>query len=219
MAKTDTNTISPNRRAVLTGLAAAAVVGAAVPAEAASSDLPRLIEDHRAAYRAFIEAIDLEQEVEAAYEAAHGDTIIVPSLLGGGYGMSNGYDDCKKHIAAGDENQRERLKQLSRVAPELAEQVRAVMDAKEAENMVLVDRVFAEEEARQEAFGLAAAKRNYHATSDAERDAAIAICAYPCRTLEEARLKAEYLATAPGLNDELQPEHVEALLQSFRVAA
>ena len=34
--------------------------------------------------------------------------------------------------------------QPQEVAPELAEQVRAVMDAKEAENMVLLDRMFAE---------------------------------------------------------------------------
>jgi hypothetical protein len=86
-------------------------------------------------------------------------------------------------------NQRDRLKPLSRVAPDLAEQVRAVMDANEAENMALLDRMFAE--ARQEAFGLAAAERDYEATNDAEEEAAIAVCAYRCRTPEEAQIKAE----------------------------
>jgi hypothetical protein len=44
----------------------------------------------------------------------------------------------------------------------------------------------------------------------------MAACTYRCNTLEEARLKAEYLANPPGLlSDELQPEQIEALLELF----
>jgi hypothetical protein len=127
-----------SRRQLLgSGAAAIALVGTAVPAAfaSASSDLARLIEDHRVAYRAFCNAIDREQKTEAAD------------------------------------------------------------------------------------FGLAGAKRDLKATSEAEEEATIAVCAYQCRALEEARLKAAYLAEAPGLSDGLQPEHIEALLQSFRSIA
>jgi hypothetical protein len=213
------------RRQVLQGGAAMAVAALGVSGSpkaafaSVSSDLARLIKDHRVAYRAFCKAIDREQEMEAAYyKAKNHDTIIVPCLLGGGASLSQGYEFCQEHITGAYENQRDRLTPLSRVAPELAEQVRAVMDAKEAENAILVDRVFAEEEARQEAFGLAGAKRDLEATGEAEEDAAIAVCAYRCQTLEEARLKAAYLAEAPGLGDGLQPDHVKALLASFRQA-
>jgi hypothetical protein len=51
-------------------------------------------------------------------------------------------------------------------------------------------------------------------TEEAEHEAAIAVCAYRCRTLEETRIKAKYLASAPGLKD-LWEDHVEALLESF----
>jgi hypothetical protein len=83
----------------------------------------------------------------------------------------------------------------------------------------LLDRVFAAEEARKEAFGLASAESELEATNDAEQDALLAVCAFRCCTLEEARLKADYLAKAPGLaTDGLQDEHVMTLLQSFSAA-
>lgn len=132
-----------NRRTVAAaiGAAALAIPAACLPGRASvSSDLPRLIKDHRAAYRAFCKAIDREQEMEAAFEGREHEDI---------------------------------------------------------------------------ADAYAGAKRDLEATGEAEWEAAIAVCAYQCQTLEEARLKAAYLATAPGLKDGLQPEHIEALLASF----
>jgi len=174
------NQIDRRKALALVAAAPAAITLAGATAAAASSDLARLLEDHRVAYRAFCDAIDREQEMSSAHKDAYKDTIIVPCLLGGGFSLAQGREFCEEHIAAAYFNQRDRLKQLSRVAPELAEQVRSVMDAKEVENTELMDRMFAEEDARQ-----------------------------------EARLKAEYLAEAPGLRDGLQEEQVKELLQSF----
>ena len=92
---------------------------------------------------------------------------------------------------------------------------RAALDAKEAENLVLVDRLFEEEEQRQAAFGLTAAAENLDATCHAEEAAADAIYAYPCRDMEEVRIKAEYLLAGPTLAAEMERKHIEALLQSF----
>jgi hypothetical protein len=89
------------------------------------------------------------------------------------------------------------------------------MDAKEAENVILMDSVFAEEDARQEAFGFAAAKRDLEATNNAERETAIALCAYRCQTLGEARVKAEYVAANLADIDGLHHDQVKALLGSF----
>jgi hypothetical protein len=165
-----------------------------------ASELPALIKAHRAVYRTFCKAIDqLEKRKDAI------DGVVVPCLLGGGFSLRQGYEFCQEHLASAYKNQRDRLPQLSRVAPELAEQFRAVMDEKEAENMALLDDLYAE---------VAAVERNYEATSEAEEQAASAVCGYRCRTIEEAKLKAKYLAEAPGLRDGLTEEQVEALLQS-----
>jgi hypothetical protein len=62
---------------------------------------------------------------------------------------------------------------------------------KEAENMALLDRAFPEEEAREEAFGLAAMKREHRALNDAEDAAFIAICGYVRQSAEESRRKGD----------------------------
>lgn len=136
-------------------------------------------------------------------------------MVGEAYSIKLGREFCEEHLAAAYSRERDRLKALGRIAPDLAEQARVAIDAKEAENRVLLDGMLADEEARKEAFGLGEAERDWDRAEQAEHEAAIAVCAYPCRTLEEARLKAEYLAKSPGLSDGLQDEQREALLQSF----
>lgn len=204
-----------SRRAVTTGLAAAVTaipaVGLCVGAESAS-ELPGLIKAHRAAYRAFCNAIRRREKLEEAYKATD---VVVPCLLGDAFSLSYGRQFCEEHLVAEYRRQRASLERLSRIAPDLAEQARAALDAKEAENMAILDSMVDEEEARRESFGLAEAEREWDRTEDAEHEAAIAVCAYRCRALEEARIKAEYLATVPSLRD-LMNEHVNALLQSFR---
>jgi hypothetical protein len=44
---------------------------------------------------------------------------------------------------------------------------------------------------------------------------AMAICAYPCRTIEEARMKAAHLQKYPGLVELGDTRLIEALVQSF----
>lgn len=113
----------------------------------------------------------------------------MPCLLGGGFSLRIGRDFCEESFASEYERQRSSLKPLLRLLPELAEQLLSALAGKEAENEALMQSVFADEDARLEASGLAAAKRNLQATNDAERAGLAAICAYRCRTLEEARLR------------------------------
>jgi hypothetical protein len=210
------NSSDLSRRNVWKPIAAGLVAAAVIPSAAnAAAPLLGLIEAHRAAHSAFCRAIDHENEMEEAYEAAFPQTIQVPSLIGGGLSMSNGYDECKKFIADSYQCQRDHLTPLSRIAPELAEQARAALDVKEVENMALIDEVFAEEETRKEVFGFAAAMRAKEEADDAEIEAAVALCVYPCKTIDEAAIKAKYLKSAPGFKDGLQPDHAEALLKSF----
>jgi hypothetical protein len=95
---------SPSRRVMLGALAATSA--ASVPAIAGvsgSSPLFGRIDAHRRAYDTFLKAIDRENELDEAYEKEFPPekSPIIPSLLGGGYGMRNGRDGCKENIAAG----------------------------------------------------------------------------------------------------------------------
>ena len=117
----------------------------------------------------------------------------------------------KEIIAESYQRQRNALTPLSRIAPDLAEQGRAAFDAKEAENMELINRLFADEEARKEDFGRAAASRDLERSRrHAEEEALTALCAYACETMAEARMKAEYLISMPC---DLQDCQVHAMLQ------
>jgi hypothetical protein len=61
--------------------------------------------------------------------------------------------------------------------------------------MELLDRIVAQEEAREEASGLAQAKRDCQEGMKADDDAFDAVCSYRCRSIEETRIKAQYLLT------------------------
>ena len=211
---------NPSRRAMIGALAALPVAGVpAIAGVAGASPLHALIEAHRAAFDAFDRAISRENEIEAAYKEAFPpeESPFVPSLISdaGGCGMQHGLELSKKIIAESYQHQYNDLTPLSRIAPELAEQARAALAAKEAENMELIDRLFADEEASKENFGLAAASRDWSAAGDAEDEALTAIWGYPCETTEDARTKVEYLYLMPDFVDEVQPHHIKALLQSL----
>jgi hypothetical protein len=78
---------------------------------------------------------------------------------------------------------------------------------------------FATVEARKEAFGLSAANRLWQETNDAERELAIALLAYQCRDIEEARIKVEYILSSP-LKDEIHDSDLfMPLLRSFVVSS
>jgi hypothetical protein len=74
--------------------------------------------------------------------------------------------------------------------------------------------MLAEEQARKEAFGLAAAERELGFTNDAEKDAFWAICDYRCRNIHEASVKAKYLVTTATVKD-MWDHEAKALLESF----
>lgn len=200
------------RRAVIAGITAAPVAG--LPALARGGELLALGEAYRDAHEAFLAACDDLGRMEEAWKEVKGDGFHVPSLLGGGLGSVSGREECKEFIAKGYEFHRERTVNIARIAPDLAEQMRVVLDAKEAENMALIDAAFEEEHARKEAIGLLAAKRRWGELCDAEESAALALCAYECQTLDEARIKATVILESPIL-DELGKGHAVALLRSF----
>lgn len=187
--------------------------------QASSGELTRLLDEHRAAYDAFEDICGREDDMSYAYRQARAaePEVMVPCLLAGEISISRGHESCRNHIENRFAAQRMGIKELARagVDRKAAKKMLASLKAKEAENMALVDRLVAEEEAREEAFGLAALKREHRALNDAEDAAFVAIFGYACASAEESRSKGEYLAIMHERTGGLQSEHVDALLQSL----
>lgn len=209
-----------SRRALLAGLAAApAALTPAMANQASSGELIRLLDEHRAAYDAFEDICGREDDMSYAYRQARAaePEVTVPCLLGGEIPVRHGFETCRNHIEDRFGSQRATIKELARagVDRKAAKKMLASLKAKEAENMALLDRLFAEDEAREEAFGLAAMKREHRALNDAEDAAFLAICGYACASAEESRLKGEYLVLMHERTGGLRSEHIDALLQSL----
>lgn len=186
-----------SRRSVLPIAAAALAGAAALPAVAAQSPaLASLIDAHRVALNTFEEWCSKEETMRDAFRQAESERPedIVPCLLGGGFSLSLGEDSVRAHMAQRYGYQRDNLKALARVDTDAAETLRMKLGDTEAENEIVIQRAFAEEEARKEAFGLTAVLREYQAANDAEEAALGAVCAYVPRSPEEGRIKGEYLA-------------------------
>lgn len=212
-----------NRRVLLSASAALMSVGAAGSGTASDASLDTLIARHRAASAEFDDAIEREDEISAAYEAARkGKEAIIPCFLGGGISdAGNGEKQVATHIREAYCGFRNRsLKHLARMSPELAEAVAATTNQKEAENLALVERHFAERRADEEAFGLTAARQRREDASKGEEEALLAVLAHPCRTTQEAARKADYLLTAlEGSAHQLAEIEggVDALLRSMLI--
>ncbi|MDR4307680.1 hypothetical protein IHQ68_13740 [Chelatococcus sambhunathii] len=203
-----------NRRGFIAGAAVAPI--AAGSAYALSPEILTLIENHKAAARAFNEVVGRRNECEEAYREAFPDwnSRLANSFLGAGYQRRQGLDFCLSNISAGYDARRGSTKYLARLSPAMAEQIRALLDAKEAENLEAARRQFDDDEAEREAFGLAPLERLVTAADDAEKAAALALCSYRCETIEEVRARAAYLRTAEILRDGLSDEQTEALIAS-----
>lgn len=167
-----------------------------------SSELTRLIEAHRAAFEAFGLAIDREQE---AKDLLRKGEPTVDSGLGKSFSLYMGEEECRRLIASEYREARWHLKRTRRMGVVIPPERDAVADAKEAEAMAAVDRAFAEYNAAEAACNGAAV---------AEERALLAICSSRCRSLEEARIKAEYLLTTTSVRDFWETPST-VLLRSF----
>jgi hypothetical protein len=185
-----------SKRNLMKGSAALAVATSVVPLAAKADgmvELERLIAAHRATMDAFHKAIDREQEAEEAYKALGVERVLVPNLLSDGKLELLSRDFVEEELTRDLQRLIRSMRPLERNAPDIAKRARRAIGATFKENMRLLDKAIAEEGKRKDTVGLRAAKRELDEISDAEEDALLALCAYPCRSMEEARRKSEYL--------------------------
>ncbi|RTL81887.1 MAG: hypothetical protein EKK29_17190 [Hyphomicrobiales bacterium] len=189
---------TPNRRAMLAGLAATPI--AALPAAAESlaghaDELERLIEAHKEARRTWLVAME------------RADAVVYPVVPTGLGDPLPDYEPltrevCKSVLKALYHTERKRVMEIESWDADLARAACEKLDAREHEYLANADKIFDEDDRTHNEENAAAA---------ADEAALLAVAAYPVRSLDEARRKAAYLLdedlqdclTAPGVAEEL----------------
>ena len=180
-------------------------------AAAATSDLEGLIAAHRSALAEFYAAIDAEQAAEAALKDKHPEGFLVPNIFGLKIdGMIFDIDESKEFIIGAFEDRRKSLASIESLAPGSTGEAYKALAEKQAEALAAVDATFEKETGE-----LTRAERHLEEASEAEIEAAHAICAYRCSTLEEVRKKAEYALSIPLIKDNSGEELTLAFIRSL----
>ncbi len=176
-----------------------------------------------AAYARFDVAIDRDWGTEKAYFAEHPKELLVPLSIGGAqslyvtaHDLEECVADCQAEISKRYDEAKRKMSGLSAAAPEIAEQALTALHKAEKADLRKAKKMGREERSRRAAFGYEQALIEVDEASQGDIDALTAVCAYRCKTLEECRIKAEYLLTVTGGRfSELLAHDSEALLQSF----
>jgi hypothetical protein len=204
------------RRLFLTSGSALAVFAGGLAASAEPGDLPALISAYGKANQAYIAAFEEWERLKKAWKAAAPKELRLAPLrfTGGGYDLGMfSYDSCAQKITDYYARQRQQLEVFVPLGPAEVAEMRRSLDAMEAKDLANLDAMKAEEEARKEEFGLGPADRRCDDASAAEEEAALALCSYRPKTIEEARIKAEAIL-ASAIADDF-PEEAKAVLRSF----
>ncbi|MGX5805340.1 hypothetical protein ACWGS9_29500 [Bradyrhizobium sp. Arg314] len=168
-------------------------------------------------------AIDGDWQMEKAYFAENARELLVPLSIGGAQSLYvTAHDleecvvDCQTEISKRYEKAKRRMSGLTTAAPEIAEQALTALRKAEKADLRKAKKMVKEEYSRRTAFGYQQALDEVAEASKGDIDALTALCAYRCKTLEECRIKAEYLLSVTGGRfSELLAHDSEALLQSF----
>jgi len=137
-------------------------------------------------------------------EAAEPDEeAVTPSFGDTPYRARQRKDDIAEEIEQDFAEEPKKTAAISALSPELGERARAVLEARKAFCLARLEEAFAEH---------ALAETAYDSASGAEDEALMAICEHRCSSLEEAAIRAEYLADS---RIDLQTENIDALLASF----
>lgn len=127
----------------------------------------------------------------------------VDSGLGCHFSLYQGEEECRRLIEREYRKVWCELRRLQRITS-VSPKAEKIWHAKRAVAMAAIDRAFAD---------VNAAEAELHAACNADDQAFLAVCAYRCRTPEEAKIKAEYLLTTAMVKDSWDDD-ARALLES-----
>ncbi|NTI22281.1 hypothetical protein G6M87_10475 [Rhizobium rhizogenes] len=189
----------------------AKMISALDPAPTAGRELAALIEAHRDAYIAFEEASDAEEVASVARMAAHRDQLY-KGPFATSYEMRMGEDWVKDQISTEIAWYREKMKIFKKIDPTLHESLLASLNQCEKDHLVAIEVQFADANA---AYSLV--KARYNESNRMELDTLLAVCAFPCGSPAELRIKGDYLAAVHSRSG-MMDEHFEALIESMKTA-
>lgn len=198
-----------NRRTLIAALPFAGSVS--IPGIATASDsspLLALIEAHKGASRRFDIIADVEDKADMKFSAAHKDDIYVGPFKSG-WDMRMGEDWVQEQVSLAIHRQCERMSALTALNAELGDLVMMELHKAAIDQKAKVSEAFAKVEQEREDCGLNDLKRQWEAESNAFQETLHAICSYRCETVEEHRIRAEYLSTC-----DMSDTHHRALLGS-----
>jgi hypothetical protein len=191
-----------SRRAALANIASAGAL--VIPTIAASAmpatKLQSLIDAHLAARGV------LERATSDAEAAEPDGEALITGPDGHFYEARLGSDNIREYMERDFATLDGMTPSLSRLSPALGEEARALLEALKASCLASLEETFA---------AYAKAGVAWRSAVDVEEEAAMAICAHRCSSIEEAAVKFQYLFRDSPFKDELQPEHIEALAESF----
>ena len=180
--------------------------------------LSELIEAHKNALAQFDTACESLDDVTGAYEDMRGEHKI--TLYNATFNVSEGRDWLRDYADNLVDKCGGQIPFISAMSPEFAEQFTAFLDTARQSLYDKIDEAIAEDERRQEAFGVTAAKNEWKDKSDAETAALHSICRYRCADHEEERERIRYILECPsamgccGTFPDLHPVLVSALQQA-----
>ena len=183
--------------------------------------LKKLLAAHKALADEFPTASALLAKIESDYEVSAEANPVTVRIGLANFGAFQGADYL--HGVADDVCDRLVRDQqtLAALSPDFAAVVREGVAKIRAELRLAIEAALVEEEARQEAFGLAAARRNWERLDQAEREALRAICLYRCATIEDEQARLLYLLAAETFRNDWAAvrDCADALLKSTAVPA
>lgn len=207
----------PTRRTALAVFAATASAG--LPATAAYDELERSVAAHKEASGRWSRLLDRLEDISDRYDAQRVQIVIELSLGQSIKTFADPREVCEIRDIASEiyERARQSVAVMRRIAPDVADDYLAALDAAERDDLASIGSIFADEKIRREQFGLGAIEREEQAAMQAEDAAMMALLSYEARTIEEARRKAKYILTT-RCKDELSEEAL-SFFASFLNAA
>ena len=181
--------------------------------------LTNVIEAHKTLADEFETASATLATLETAYEAAQEASPVTVKIGLANFGAFQGEDYL--HGVADDVCERlmRNEKTLAALSPDFAARFREEVAKIRAELTRAIEAALAEEEARQEKFGLAAARQNWERLDKAERQALRAICRYRCETIADEQARLRYVLSAETFRNDWTAARdcADGLLQSTAV--
>ncbi|MGR9169606.1 hypothetical protein [Rhizobium sp. KDH_Rht_773_N] len=184
-----------------------------IPQSSPDIPLSALIATHQKAHSEFLAAIDdreiAEQQFQKAFEGK-----LYKGPFSTSYEMTYGMDWVQEQVSTEVSWHRQQCKVLEQIDPRAHYVALDALNCAEKNHLAAIADAFAEEKAKMDL-----AEARYDQLGDAEIEALLAIIERPCLTMEDVRMKGEYLSSSHLRGAFADSYYVQALIESMKATA